>query len=117
MEGTEAPEETPPGEDRRGLRGKARLLRPATALLVLVSGATTFRLTRGSAREAWSAVPAPVPAEARAAAAAQHQRLANRVLDRPSQIGATGTVALAPHIVHPVVLAARRGHGTSLDVA
>src|SRR5260370_42437065 len=101
MEGTEAPEETPPGEDRRGLRGKARLLGPATALVVLVSGATTFRLTRGSAREAWSAVPAPVPAEARAAAAAQCQRLANEGLGIPGPMGATGTAAPAPHIMHP----------------
>ena len=106
-----------PAERRWGLRERARLLAPATALVVLAAGATTLLLARRSP-PGWSAVPTPVPAGSGAGAAARCQRLANQVLEIPSRIGGTGAgtgaVAVSPGIVHPVVLAERRGSVTGV---
>src|ERR1700730_11191853 len=80
--------------------------------LVVVVGATALLLVPRFGTAEWSAVPASVSGLDESAAAAQCQALTNRLLAAERSMAAipgSGPWAVPADIVHPVVVAERRG--------
>jgi hypothetical protein len=94
--------------------GVRRLLGLVAAVVVL-AGATTLLLSRGSEHvPRWNGVPAPVSAVAKATAASECQRLTNQVADITRRVGPSGVTpggpVPAPDVVSAVAVAGSRGY-------
>ena len=105
------------GTDPTPWRKAHRRLTIGMALVAVVLFATTLLLVRRSGTAEWSAVPVSVSGAGESAAAARCQATTNRLLAAERSMAAipgSGPWAVPADIVHPVVVAERRGAITSV---